>query len=73
MDFPASGLPHWQFVFLTIFTVNFLRGTSGLKSANCIPCLMEKIQVLNEAFEAFKIYSLNPFHATQCKVPPAEI
>lgn len=47
--FPHQVLLHLQPAFHTIFTVNFFKGLSGLKSANCFPCLEDKVRSLNEA------------------------
>lgn len=45
-------LPHFQSLFHRVFTVNLLRGISGLKSAICFLCIVDKVQTLREACEA---------------------
>lgn len=36
---------------------------SALKLVNCLPCLEDKVQTLNEACKASGLCSLTPFHA----------
>lgn len=45
-------LPHLQSLLHRVFTVNLLRGISGLKPASCFLCTVNKAQTFHEAREA---------------------